>query len=85
MLRRTCLTVVVALLAGLVAPRGAAAQSVITGVVSDVSGAVVPGVTIEVSSPVLIEQVRSAVSDANGAYRVTDLRPGAYKVTFTLP
>ncbi len=85
MLRRTCLTVVVALLAGLVAPRGAAAQSVITGVVSDVSGAVVPGVTIEVSSPVLIEQVRSAVSDANGAYRVTDLRPGTYKVTFTLP
>ena len=63
----------------------ASAQSAITGVVSDTSGAVMPGVTVEVSSPALIEQVRSAVSDSSGAYRITDLRPGTYKVTFTLP
>lgn len=63
----------------------AAAQSAITGVVSDTSGAVMPGVTVEVTSPALIEQVRSAVTDGAGAYRITDLRPGTYKVTFTLP
>jgi hypothetical protein len=62
----------------------ASAQSAITGVVSDTSGAVLPGVSIEVSSPALIEQTRTAVTDSSGNYRVTDLRPGTYKVTFTL-
>ena len=56
----------------------------ITGVVRDTSGAVLPGVTVEAASPVLIEKVRSAVSDASGVYRITDLRPGTYSVTFTL-
>ena len=61
------------------------AQSAITGIVSDTSGAVMPGVTVEAASPALIEQTRTAVTDSSGAYRVTDLRPGTYKVTFTLP
>jgi len=57
----------------------------ITGVVKDASGAVLPGVTIEVASPALIERVRTAVSDGQGLYRIVDLRPGTYSVTFTLP
>src|SRR5215468_3488475 len=57
----------------------------LTGIVSDSSGAVLPGVTVEARSPALIEQVRSAVTDENGRYRIVDLRPGAYNVTFMLP
>lgn len=57
----------------------------IVGVVQDVSGAVLPGVTVEASSPALIEQSRSVVSDGNGRYAVENLRPGTYTVTFTLP
>src|SRR5262249_19296746 len=48
-------------------------------------GAVLPGVTVEAASPVLIEKVRSSTSDASGQYRIVDLRPGTYSVTFTLP
>ncbi|MEZ5289381.1 MAG: TonB-dependent receptor, partial [Vicinamibacterales bacterium] len=44
-----------------------------------------PGVTVEAASPVLIEQVRSTVTDENGAYRIVDLRPGTYNLTFSLP
>ena len=62
----------------------AAAQGAITGVVKDASGGVLPGVTVEVASPVLIEKVRSVTTDATGQYRVVDLRPGAYSVTFSL-
>ena len=61
------------------------AQSIITGTVRDVSGAAMPGVTVEAASPVLIEKVKSVVSDGNGNYRITDLRPGVYSVSFTLP
>src|SRR5687768_8579380 len=61
------------------------AQASITGVVRDTSGAVLPGVTVEASSPALIEKVRSVVSDGGGQYRIENLRPGAYVVTFTLP
>ena len=57
----------------------------IAGVVRDPSGAVLPGVTVEVASPALIEKARSAVTDGQGLYRITDLRPGPYTVTFTLP
>ena len=57
----------------------------IAGVVKDTSGAVLPGVTVETSSPALIERVRVAVTDGQGAYRIVDLRPGRYAVTFTLP
>src|SRR6478609_6239169 len=60
------------------------AQSAIVGVVKDSSGAAMPGVTVEASSDVLIEKVKSAVSDTDGAYRIADLRPGTYSVTFTL-
>src|SRR6187397_3226391 len=69
----------------LLLPAGAFAQGAITGVVKDASGAVLPGVTVEAASPVLIERVRSVVSDDTGQYRIVDLRPGAYTVTFTLP
>jgi hypothetical protein len=68
-----------------VAPSVAFAQSTFTGTVKDASGAVLPGVTVEVQSPVLIEKVRSVSTDENGSYRVTDLRPGLYTITFTLP
>ncbi|MEP7309604.1 MAG: carboxypeptidase regulatory-like domain-containing protein [Acidobacteriota bacterium] len=61
------------------------AQATITGTVKDPSGAVLPGVTVEATSPALIERVRSVVTDATGQYRVVDLRPGTYIVTFTLP
>ena len=62
-----------------------AQQASITGVVRDTSGAVLPGVTVEASSPALIEQSRSVVSDGAGQYRLVDLRAGTYVVTFTLP
>ena len=62
-----------------------AQQASITGVVRDPSGAVLPGVTVEASSPALIEQSRSVVSDGAGQYRIVDLRAGTYAVTFTLP
>jgi hypothetical protein len=69
-------------LLGFAAP--AAAQSSIAGQVTDESGGVLPGVTVEVASPVLIEKVRSAVTDTQGRYDITNLRPGEYTVTFTL-
>ena len=62
----------------------ASAQSAFSGVVKDTSGAVLPGVTIEASSPVLIEKVRTAVSDGQGRYTITELRPGTYTLVFTL-
>jgi Carboxypeptidase regulatory-like domain len=65
-------------------PDAARAQSVITGLVRDATGGVLPGVTVEVASPVLIERVRSAFTDEQGRYSIVDLRPGAYTVTFTL-
>jgi Carboxypeptidase regulatory-like domain len=65
-------------------PTAALAQSSITGVVKDSSGAVLPGVTVEAASDVLIEKVRTAVSDGTGQYRIVDLRAGTYTVTFTL-
>jgi hypothetical protein len=65
-------------------PTLAFAQASITGVVKDTSGAVLPGVTVEVASPALIEKTRSAVSDGTGQYRIVNLLPGTYSVTFTL-
>jgi hypothetical protein len=71
----------------LLAPEFALAQSgsVIAGVVRDTSGAVLPGVTVEAASPALIEKVRTVVTDGEGQYKVIDLRPGSYVVTFSLP
>ena len=57
----------------------------IAGVVRDASGAVLPGVTVEAASPALIEKVRNVVTDGEGQYKIVDLRPGTYTVTFTLP
>ncbi len=68
----------------LLAPALASAQS-LAGVVKDTSGAVVPGVTVEASSPALIERTRSTVTDDRGLYQIVDLRPGTYTVTFSLP
>src|SRR5687768_4715406 len=68
----------------LLLPAVAHAQATLSGLVRDTSGAVLPGVTVEASSPALIEKTRSATSDANGRYSIPDLRPGAYRVTFTL-
>jgi hypothetical protein len=65
-------------------PAAAFAQASITGTVKDASGVVLPGVTVEASSPALIEKTRSAVTDGSGQYRIVDLRAGVYAVTFTL-
>ena len=69
----------------LLLPAAAYAQAAITGVAKDASGGVLPGVTVEAASPALIEKVRSVVTDDTGQYRIVDLRPGIYSVTFTLP
>ena len=66
-------------------PAVALAQASITGVVRDTSGAVLPGVTVEATSPVIIEKVRSATTDGTGRFIIPDLRPGTYRVTFSLP
>jgi Carboxypeptidase regulatory-like domain/TonB dependent receptor-like, beta-barrel len=63
----------------------AVAQSTITGAVKDETGAVLPGVTIEANSPSLIERTRTVITDESGNYRIIDLRPGSYSITFSLP
>src|SRR5262249_54917952 len=69
-------------------PRASNAQGTsagtITGIVKDTSGGVLPGVVVEVSSPALIEKVRAASTDDKGEYKIIELRPGTYSVTFTL-
>ena len=74
--------VVIAL--ALFAPAAAYAQASIAGTVKDTSGAILPGVTVEAASDVLIEKVRTVVTDGNGRFQLVDLRPGAYVVTFGL-
>jgi hypothetical protein len=85
-MRRAFAGVLTVLLCGL--PVAAAAQgtgaATVTGVVKDQSGAVLPGVTVEASSPALIEKVRTTVTNERGEYRITELRPGVYTVTFSL-
>src|SRR6476660_1982678 len=81
---RTSRVLLIAAACCLAIPTLAKAQASISGVVKDASGAVLPGVTVEAASPALIEKTRQAVSDANGQYRIVDLRPGDYSVTFTL-
>src|SRR5262245_17159906 len=73
-------------LVGLLLSAGASAQQAgaIAGVVRDTTGAVVPGVTVEATSPALIERTRITTTDAAGQYRIVDLRPGVYSVTFSL-
>src|SRR5437870_5409506 len=62
----------------------AQAQASIVGTVKDASGAVLPGVSVEASSPALIEKTRSVVTSGTGQYSIENLRPGTYTVTFTL-
>jgi hypothetical protein len=69
----------------LLVPAAAHAQATLAGIVRDTSGAVLPGVNVEASSPVLIEKVRTAITDSTGRYTIADLRPGAYRLTFSLP
>src|SRR5215212_12249837 len=69
----------------LLTPSLSLAQGSITGVVRDSSGSVLPGVTVEAASDVLIEKTRTVVTDGNGQYRLIDLRAGTYAVTFSLP
>jgi hypothetical protein len=76
--------VLLALALAVMVPSLAAAQS-IAGVVRDTSGSVLPGVTVEAASPALIEKVRTAVSDGTGQYRIENLTPGTYKITYSLP
>src|SRR3954470_18882330 len=65
-------------------PTAVFAQASLSGTVKDTSGAVLPGVTVEASSPALIEKVKSTVTDENGLYRIVDLRPGTYTLKATL-
>lgn len=77
---------IVGLIVGLLAlPAVAGAQdSGIAGVVRDATGGVLPGVSVEASSPALIERVRTAVTDEAGLYKIDNLRPGTYVITFVL-
>ena len=85
MRRRSVAQVFLFVMASLaILPRLALAQSGIAGVVKDVTGAILPGVTVEAASEVLIERTRSVVTDGEGQYRIVDLRPGPYTMTFTL-
>ncbi|HET9272113.1 MAG TPA: carboxypeptidase-like regulatory domain-containing protein [Vicinamibacterales bacterium] len=84
-MRRVCDAIAVTVTLLVLSSSSAFAQASISGVVRDSSGAVLPGVTVEASSPDLIERVRSAVTDADGQYRIVDLRAGRYALTFSLP
>ena len=84
-MHRVCGAAVLAVALFVLSSSSAFAQSSISGVVRDSSGALLPGVTVEASSPDLIERVRSAVTDADGQYRIVDLRAGTYTLTFSLP
>jgi hypothetical protein len=68
----------------LLVPATASAQASVAGIVQDSTGGVLPGVTVEAASPVLIERVRSVTTDGAGRYAIVELRPGTYTVTFTL-
>jgi hypothetical protein len=79
------LTVAICLCAVFTSAPAFAQSSSIAGVVTDATGAVLPGVTVEATSPALIEGSRTVVSDNNGRYAVVELRPGTFAITFTLP
>jgi hypothetical protein len=83
MMKKVCF-VLGALACLLAIPTAARAQSAIAGVVKDSSGAVLPGVTVEAASDALIEKSKVVVTDGSGLYKIIDLRPGTYVVTFTL-
>ena len=80
-----CAKAILPLVSLLLFPLTVYAQASIVGTVRDASGAVLPGVTVEASSPALIEKTRTVISNAAGQYSIEDLRPGTYSVTFALP
>ena len=82
--RRLCRAIALASLSFIALPAVARAQSAIAGIVKDTTGAVLPGVNVEASSPVLIERTRSVTTDSEGRYTVADIRPGTYTIVFTL-
>src|SRR5580765_2447261 len=85
MLRSMCVTAFALALVLVVSATGLAQSgSAIAGVVKDATGAVLPGVTVEAASAALIERVRTVSTDGQGLYKIVDLRPGSYTVTFTL-
>ena len=77
-------TILTLLVLAALTPGMSFAQGSIAGTVTDSSGAVLPGVTIEVASAALIERVRSAVTDGTGQFQIVNLPPAAYTVTFML-
>src|SRR5688500_3158489 len=77
-------TLLVLTMPSLAAAQGALARGALTGTVRDASGAVLPGVTVEAASPALIEKVRAVLTDGAGVYRIVDLGPGVYSLTFAL-
>ena len=85
MLRIGAHKVIAAVVAFLMPAEVVAQGASIAGTVKDSTGGILPGVTVEASSPVLIERARSAVTNDNGVYRIVELQPGTYTVTFTLP
>src|SRR5436190_355168 len=82
---RASLRILFALGSIIILPSASYSQGSIAGIVKDASGAVLPGVTVEASSPALIEKTRSVITDGTGQYKIVDLRPGSYIVIFTLP
>src|SRR5262252_7837007 len=85
-MRRVVRIGVAAVIVLIVGAGGAFAQTgSIAGVARDTTGAVLPGVTVEAASAALIEKVRNVVTDSEGQYKIIDLAPGTYTVTFTLP
>ena len=83
--RSAWLVVVFALLTpSVAATQGALERGALTGTVRDASGGVLPGVTVEAASPALIEKIRTAVTDSAGVYRIVNLDPGTYALTFSL-
>src|SRR5262245_18406322 len=87
-MRRPCFAIVGVFHALAIPALSSSAQGIgaasIVGVVRDASGAVLPGVTLEAASPVLIEKVPTSVTDGEGRYQIAELRPGTYSVTFSL-
>src|SRR3954447_26910065 len=81
---KICFLLGIACLCVVLLPAIASAQATLVGQVKDESGGVLPGVTVEAASPALIEKVLSAISDEQGRYRIVGLRPGSYKVSFSL-
>ncbi len=82
---RSCLRALLLVAVTTLLPATAFAQASIAGSAKDASGATLPGVTVEASSPALIEKVRTTVTDDRGLFRIVSLPPGTYTVTFALP